>query len=162
MNCPLKTEENADLLVDYTAGRLDPEKTARLYRHMQMCPDCAALQLEQTAVWDALDAWEPMPVSVDFNRRLWQRIDAMETAPWYRRLGDFLEMAHWKPAFTLAAAMVIVAAGFVLDHPGNRAPAMPGVSASEAEQVEQTLDDLQLLHQFDAAAGAVDSSAKQM
>ena len=162
MNCPLKTEDNADLLVDYTAGRLDSEKTARLYRHMQDCADCAALQLEQTAVWDALDAWEPAPVSVDFNRRLWQRIDVMESAPWYKRLAESWRMADWKPAFTLAAATVIVAAGFVLDHPGNRAPAGPGVTASEAEQVEQTLDDLQLLHQFDAATGAVDSSAKQM
>ena len=166
MNCPLKTplntEDTADLLLDYAARRLDSEKKALLERHMRECRECAALRLEQTIVWDALDAWDPMPVSIDFNRRLWQRIDAMEPAPWYERLAESFRLANWKPAFTLALATLIVAAGFMLDHPGNRAPVMPGVSASEAEQVEQTLEDLQLLHQFDTATGAVNNSAKQM
>jgi hypothetical protein len=118
-------------------------------------------------VWEALDAREPMPVSIDFNRRLWQKIDAMESAPWYERLAESMRMAHWKPAFTLALATLIVAAGFMLDHPGGRAPVAGGssgadVSATEAEQVEQTLEDLQLLHQFDSATGAVNNVSKQM
>jgi hypothetical protein len=167
MNCPLKTEETAGILLDYAARRLDSEMKALMDRHMKECADCAAARLEQTIVWDALDAWDPMPVSIDFNRRLWQRIDAMESAPWYERLAESLRMANWKPAFTLVLATLIVAAGFVLDHPGNRAPdgggsSTAGVSASEAEQVEQTLEDLQLLHQFDSATGAAGNVSKQM
>ncbi len=166
MNCPLKTEETADVLLDYAARRLDSEKKASLERHMRECKACAALRLEQTIVWDALDAWDPMPVSIDFNRRLWQRIDAMEAAPWYERLAESMRMANWKPAFTLALATLIIAAGFVLDHPGREPGAggssTAGVSASEAEQVEQTLEDLQLLHQFDSATGAAGNISKQM
>ena len=36
---------------------------------------------EQAAVWEALDVWEPAPVSVDFNRKLWRRIDAAAADP---------------------------------------------------------------------------------
>jgi hypothetical protein len=43
----------------------------------------------------------------------------------------------------------MIAAGFLLDHPGTRTSAT-GVSVREADQVEQTLDDIQLLHQLDA------------
>jgi hypothetical protein len=164
MNCPLKNDEAT--LLDYAAHRLDATRTAMLDRHTHECPDCAALLLEQAAVWDILDTWEPAPVSVDFNRKLWQRIDAADAAPWYRRLAESLRFGNWKPAVPLAAAMVVIAAGFMLDHPQNRAgdKKLAGtpetVSASEAEQVEQTLEDLQLLHQFDSAK--VTPAARQM
>jgi len=166
MNCPLNSDET--MLVDYAAHRLDAAKMAMLDRHMLECPDCAALGLEQSAVWDMLDTWEPSPVSVDFNRRLWQRIDAAEARPWYRGLMDSLRFANWKPAFSLAAAIAIIVGGFVLDHPENRTTTdkkaagseSASVSATEAEQVEQTLEDLQLLHQFDSAKAA--AAPKQM
>ena len=59
--------------------------------------------------------------------------------------------ADWKPVFPLAVAVVVITAGFLLDHPGDRAD-VRGVSVKEADQVEQTLDDIQLLHQFDSVA----------
>ena len=121
MNCPLKNNEDP-MVLDYAAGRLDAARTAVLEQHMEQCPECAALRLEQSAVWEILDAWEPAPVSIDFNRRLWQRIDATESAPWYRRLAESLRYANWKPAFPLAAAIVVIAAGFVLDHPRDIVP----------------------------------------
>jgi hypothetical protein len=68
----------------------------------------------------------------------------------------------WKPVIPLAAACLLLAAGFVFDHKSsspvvNPSPAV--VSASEAEQVEKALDDLQLLRQLDAgpATGASES-----
>ncbi len=150
MICPLQTDENMGLLLDYSAGRLTPDKMAEFHRHMAVCPGCAALGVKQTAVWNALDAWEAGPVSLDFNRRLWQRIDA---APWYSQL----RFANWKPALPLAGAVMMMAAGFMLDHPGSRPAVKPGpaaesVSIADANQVEQTLDDIQLLRQFDSAA----------
>ena len=166
MNCPLQREETADILLDYSARRLDPSRTAILERHMETCAACAAFRMEQTAVWDALDAWEPGPVSMDFNRRLWQRIDA--NAPWYRSLIDALRCSNWKPVFPLAAAILLIAGGFVLDHPGvgTAVPAasVQGVSVTvtEANQVEQTLDDLQLLHQLDAMIAPNNDSLKRM
>lgn len=157
MNCPLLKEETAHLLLDYSAGRLDAARSAGLVRHMENCAACAAFRLEQAAVWDALDAWKPAPVSLDFNRRLWQRIDAAEAAPWYERMLETLRFTHWKPVLPLTAAMLVIAAGFLFDHPAERTSVAPGtpaaasVSVTEADQVEQTLDDIQLLHQFNAA-----------
>jgi hypothetical protein len=165
MNCPLEREETADLLLEYSARRLDRARAANVERHAQNCGRCATFLEQQTEVWDALDAWEPAPVSMDFNRRLWQRIDAMSKASWFSSLADALRMANWKPVFPLAAAVLVIAGGFLLDHPGDKiaAPgvAVQGVSTIEADQLDQTLDDIQLLRQLDpvTAPGGV---AKQM
>ena len=75
MNCPLKRVETTDLLLEYSARRLDASRAAALGRHVEACAECSAFLAGQRAVWDALDEWEAPPVSMDFNRRLWQRID---------------------------------------------------------------------------------------
>jgi anti-sigma factor RsiW len=163
MNCPLQTEE-IDLLLDYSAGRLDVARAAALARHIEQCAACAAFGAGQTAVWNALDLWEPAPVGMDFNRKLWQRIDAAAAAPWYQGLRDALRFTNWKPAIPLAAAVILIAAGFLLDHPAQQAPvpetgvSITNVSLREADQVEQTLDDIQLLQQLDAVPSNTGSS----
>ncbi len=170
MNCPLQKEETADLLLDYSARRLDAATAAMLERHIESCPGCSEFRAEQAVVWDALDRWEPMPVSMDFNRRLWRRIDEAATAPWYRSLGDSLRLANWKPVFPMAAAILVIAGGFLLDHRGvverNRAAAPPaaveGVSVTQADQLEQTLDDIQMLRLLDAANTPNGGSSKRM
>ena len=169
MTCPLQTKET-DLLLDYSAGRLDAAKTAALARHMDNCPVCASFRTEQTAVWNALDLWEPAPPSMDFNRRLWRRINAAAEAPWYQSLRDSLRLANWKPVVPLTAAILLIAAGFLLDHPGSNSGNNPpvtgvtvvGVSLKEADQVEQTLDDIQLLQQLDAVSPPNAGNSKQM
>lgn len=165
MDCPLRREETADLLLDYAARRLDAARAATLERHMENCAECRAFRMEQTVVWDALDAWEPMPVSMDFNRRLWQRIDRAGQAAWYRSLADSLRSVNWKPAFPLAAAILAIVGGFLLDHPGNRTAAppvpVPGVSVTQADQLEQTLDDIQMLRLLDSA-NAPNGNSKKM
>jgi hypothetical protein len=143
--CPVQANETC-LLLDYSAGRLHGPERATLEQHMENCPDCASFQREQATVWNALDLLEPAPVSIDFNRRLWQRIDA---TPWYASLVDALRFANWKPVFPLTAAILVIAVGFLFDHPGAQ-DSVPGVSVKEADQVEQTLDDIQLLHQLDS------------
>ncbi len=151
MDCPLKTDKT-DLLLDDTAGTLarrglDAATMAALSQHMETCPDCLAFRAAQKLVWDALDLWEPGPVSQDFNRRLWQRIEAAAAAPWYTRFADALRMASWKPLIPLAAAILVIAGGFLLDHP--HANKTHDVTIIEADQVEQSLDDIQLLRQLD-------------
>jgi len=155
MNCPIRNEETADLLLAYTARRLDPVKTALLEGHMETCADCAEFRAGQELVWKALDSWEAAPVTADFNRRLYQRIEAEAAEPWYKRLFTS-PMAMWKPIVPLAAACLLVVAGFVLDHPTSSTAPMTQpafrVSVSEADQVETALDDLQLLRQVDSSA----------
>ena len=141
MNCPLHTEETSAILLDYSAGRLDAAGTTALEGHMEGCADCAAFRREQGNVWDALDTWQNEPVSVDFNRRFWARIEAEKALPWYRKL-------LWKPALPLVFAALLMTFGFLMDHRG--APARPVVTISEADQVEQELDDIQLLYLLDS------------
>ena len=161
MKCPLSREETADVLLDYSAGRLDNARAGRLERHMQACEACAAFGVQQGALWSALDEWEPEPVSMDFNRRLWQKIDLLDAAPWYRRLADSLRLGGWKPAIPLVAAVVLVATAFVMDHSGNVAQTHD-VSITEVDQVEKTLDDVQLLKQFDSTVTETGASKTAM
>ncbi|MEP6716323.1 MAG: hypothetical protein ABJC09_12175 [Terriglobia bacterium] len=132
---------------------------------MEGCPACAVFCEEQTAMWGALDTWAPKSVSMGFNRALWQKIAAADSAPWYRRLADSLRSGAWKVTFPLAAAALLMAAGFMFDHQTGRVPpagpgatVASGVSVSDAEQVEKTLDDIQLLRQFDAESVTTASS----
>jgi len=163
MNCPIRNEETAELLLAYTARRLDPVKTATLEAHMKVCVECSEFRAGQELAWNALDAWEAPAVSPDFNRRLYQRIEAEAARPWYRRL--FAAPAvTWKPALPLAAACLLIAAGFVLDHPVSigSVPSSSSVKVgvADAEQVESALDDLQLLRQLDSTA--ISSSSESM
>ena len=87
MKCPIDSHENAELLLAYCARKLDPEIQAILERHLAVCPECREFQKNQEAVWQALDAWEAMPVSTDFDRRLYRRIDQEQLhASWWSRL----------------------------------------------------------------------------
>ena len=109
--------------------------------------------VEQAAVWAELDSWVPEPVSDGFNRTLWQKIGEAENAPWYRRLLESVRSAGWRPAVSLAAAAAFVAVGFVFDHSAGRtagpvastAGAGWGMTSGEADQVESSLEDIQLL-----------------
>jgi hypothetical protein len=162
MNCPIRNEETAELLLAYTARRLDPVRTATLEGHMDVCPQCAEFRAGQELVWQALDAWEAPAVTPDFNRRLYQRIEADAAAPWYKRLFN-TPIATWKPMIPLAAACMLLVAGFVLDHPVttiNPPSASPAIhSVADAEQVENALDDLQLLRQIDNGASSTPSES---
>ncbi|MDE3197166.1 MAG: hypothetical protein KGN84_12525 [Acidobacteriota bacterium] len=156
MTCPLSVEGSAELLLDYSAGRLDPARAALVERHVDSCGVCGAFVADQTGLWQTLDEWKPEAVSMDFNRRLWGRIDSLGTQPWRRRLVGSLRLGSWKPAIPLAAVALVVAAGYMMDHraaatAGHAAGTGAGVTVIQADQVEKTLDDIQLLKQLDAA-----------
>jgi anti-sigma factor RsiW len=148
-----------DVLLDYTAGRLDAARSAKVEKHVRRCESCATFRMGQAEVWAALDGWDAPPVSSSFDRRVWQKIGEAAAAPWHRRLADALRFPAWKPAVPLAATMLVIAAGFVFDHRAPRATQprgaeVQGVSITEVDQVEKALDDIQLLRQFDAAASS--------
>ena len=156
MICPLLSEDSMAVLLDYSAGRLDQTQTALFERHVESCESCAAFLGEQTSLWQTLGEWETPPVSLDFNRRLWRRIDGLRSQPWYRRFSASVRFGGWKPAIPLAAGVFVVAAGFMMDHRGltpvsPSAAAGGGVSVIEVDQVEKTLDDIQLLKQLDTS-----------
>jgi anti-sigma factor RsiW len=166
-DCPLSSEDTIDVLLDYSAGKLDKLRSTRFEQHIPACSECSAFLAGQSHVWQTLDTWQPEPVSMDFNRCLWRRIDDAAAEPWYRKLADSLRMGAWKPAVPLTAAAFLVAAGFMMDHQ-TKGPVTPGVepsysvSVTEAEQLENTLDDIQLLRQLDAASGGEANGSKTM
>lgn len=150
MRCPIETQENAELLLAYCARRLDLETAAVLEHHMESCPACRTFHENQKAVWRALDLWEAMPVSDDFDRRLYNRIET-EGSPLWRRLLRPLQPLLARQSIPLAAAAcLLVMAGILLEHPGNLTTPVPPTRAEvvQAEQVERTLEDLELLREF--------------
>jgi anti-sigma factor RsiW len=163
MNCPIKTQENADWLVDYSAGRLDHERASLVSRHVETCQECARFVQAQQAVWNALSQWEPEPVSADFDRRLYR---AIETKPvsWLDRMFRPLQPL-WRPVVPLAAACLLIVAGVVLHTPQaavNTAGSQVRVEKIEAEQVERTLDDMQMLRELSLAPSKEGHTSKSM
>src|SRR5262249_34322262 len=117
MRCPIETKENAELLLSYSARRLNPESTAILEAHMELCPACREVRDGQRALWDALDEWEARPVSPDLDRRLYRRIEEEEQRGWWRRVFASLRI---RPALPLAAmACLVLVAGFIIDEPAK-------------------------------------------
>ena len=154
MRCPIETQENAELLLSYSARRLNPESTAILEAHMELCPACREFRDGQRALWEALDQWEARPVSLDFDRRLYRKIEEQEQLGWWERLFGSLRPVFLRPALPLAAtACLVLVAGFMIDNPGRvAAPTVESPEMREVEQVERTLDDLEMLRQFNLAA----------
>jgi anti-sigma factor RsiW len=166
MKCPIESHENAELLLAYCAGKLDPQTTIILDRHLAACPACRRFQQEQQTVWDALDSWQAVPVSQDFDRRLYRRIEEEQAhASWWSRLTRPFQPLSG-PAFIsrgvplAAAAGLLVLAGIILVRP-NEVVVVPEDLASgvrmesvQPEQVERTLDDMEMLRQLKASTAS--------
>jgi len=155
MNCPIETQENKEWLLDYSAGRLDAARTAVVEQHMERCEGCARFVEEQRLVWDALGRWEAPDLSTDFNRRLYQKVDQTQTSSWFKRF--------WRPLVPVAAACLLIVAGVVLHTPTALTPerSQARVESVEPEQVERTLDDLQMLRELALTPGPPETNPSQ-
>lgn len=151
MNCPFRNrnEDEIDIPLDFAAGRLDASRAALFSRHAQTCNDCSVFLREQGQVWGALDEFSAPALTVNFTPGLWRKIDAAALSEtWFTRFRDAMREGIWRPAIALAAAAAFMVTGFVYDH---RASALT-VSVAEAEQLQHTLEDLQLLQSLNASA----------
>lgn len=162
MNCPLEIRENAQVLLDYGTRKLDEERTAILGRHIEICPACQEFAAGQRALWEALDSWEADPVSQDFDRRLYRRIE-QEVSWWdllvrpFRPLmvrnlmGQNQMVRRGLPA--AAAACLLVMAGVLIELPVGSSLPLPQrdtaqMESVQPEQVEQALDAMEMLSEF--------------
>lgn len=155
MNCPLESPDSAELLLDYCSRKLNPESTAILERHMEICPACRQFADGQRAVWSALDSWEAHPVSADFDRRLYERIET--GASWRDSLSRWLRpVTAYRGVPAAVAACLVLMVGVILERTGRPiAQPQPDVSAVvevQPEQVEQALDDMEVLSEFNRKA----------
>lgn len=151
MLCPIQSSGDPGVLLDYCARRLDSQTMAAMKRHMSSCPECRRFTEAQEAVWSALDAWDAEPVSRDFDATLYVRISADQRRDfWSRVFGDRL---GWKPALSLVAACATLVVAVALNSPDRREPPaavqpVALVEALEPEQIERSLEDLEMLRQF--------------
>jgi anti-sigma factor RsiW len=154
MNCPLETRDHAELLVAYSSRKLDAAKAAFVETHIQNCEACREVVRGQQAVWEALEAWEAEPISADFNRRLYQRIETQVTW-WDRLLGPLRPLVLRKGVPLAAAAGLVLIAGVMLDRTAAPPPQSAGsasrvaaVEGLQPEQVVNALDEMQDLSRF--------------
>lgn len=170
MSCPVQNRDQAHLLLDYCARRMDPVSQARFEQHLQTCTECQAELRAQQELWDALDMLHPQAatVSTQFDERLYARIAAEEEGNWlarqWRRWFASGEPVEWKPAFAMAGACIALFTVLVFGYRGQ-APE-PGVTAQndsvrevkmetfEVEQAETALEDLEMLRVLNSGAGA--------
>lgn len=155
VRCPLQTgDEGATLLLGYLDRQLDAETTSQLDRHVAQCESCARLVEGHRAVWSALDEYRPVAVSSDFDERVMARIAAEQ--PWWQRLmptpGGF---AWWKAAMPLTAVCALLLAVGVWRTPAEAPPGggKTDTAAAEAQLVEDTLSDVEMLRQLGLTAG---------
>jgi hypothetical protein len=153
MNCPLETRDNVQQLVDYCSRKLDLQTSAILERHIAICPACSEFAARQQAVWDALDAWDTGPVSADFDRRLYARIDS--DVPWWHAFLRPLTL-RWNVVASAAGVFVLLGAGLLLNRPTAVTPTQQPEAAQvqpatvQPEQVERALDAMDMLAEFDS------------
>ena len=163
VRCPIQLRDEPVLLLDYLDRRLDADLMRKLDVHVEVCPQCREAVSAQKVVWEALDAWTPEPVSMDFDQRLMSRIDGAEArrTVWDRIRGFITEPLPGlalRPVMPLAAACVLVVAVGLYQIPGMRESEPATEVQVDIEQVETTLADIDMLKQLSASSQGEDSA----
>jgi hypothetical protein len=164
MRCPIESQENLELLLDYGSSRGRPAgPLAEAFReHLEKCKACREGVAGQQQVRAALDIWEAPPVSLSFNRQLYARIE--EPVKWSERLLDALSrplrvLLLWNGVPVAAAAALVLLVGMLLQHPRAVKPfESVAVDGPQPEQVVHALDDMEMLDAFDRSVPAPGNS----
>ena len=152
MSCPIY-DESPDLLMDFAAGKLDWESKRRMDLHVGKCEICSEALTAQTMVWKALDEWEAAPVSMDFDAKLYARIETRHATTWGKLKSMLLPATgwlRWQPAVGMAGVAALFFGVFLLRTPSptdHIADHSDGVSmeSHEIEQAERALDDVEMV-----------------
>jgi anti-sigma factor RsiW len=163
MNCSFENRE--ERLMDYVSGSLESAQAALFEKHLEICPACSEFVSGQKAVWDALDVFEPVPVSANFDQALYRQI---ANTSWWTRFLNFAGSPFRAPAFLrqglplMAAAALAVAALVVWERPATAPVQQPTVSAEgpSPDQVQRALDDMEMLNNFNHLVVADSAKSK--
>ncbi len=161
MRCPMKSHQEAAVLMDYCSGRLAEDAAPDLELHLAECAACAEWVSAQKALWSVLNEWQAPPASAGFDRslerRMWQTgdpswLDRLRAVVWPARpaLGH---SALGRPVLALATLCLVMVASLLLQNPWTQPPPESQVRTEkiEPEQVERTLDDMQMLRELGLA-----------
>jgi len=151
MRCPIDTRENAEFLLAYCSRKLDAASAAILEDHIRICPACREFARGQQAVWEALDVWEAAPVSPDFDRRLYQRIEK-EVSWWDLLMRPFRPLRFRQGLPIAAAAGLVIVAGILLERPAAvpsaNSPQSAQVDVVAPDQAEHALQEMEMMREF--------------
>lgn len=157
MKCPCQSGD-AERLLDYCSGKVDPSTLPELELHVAACTECGPVVKAQRSVWDALESWAEVPVTADFNRRLFAAIAAEEAqhsalVKWMRSWVARWSPFSWRPALPVAAVCATLLAAFLIQTPAvqmQQATRDSQVKSEkvDVEQVEWALDDLEMLNKL--------------
>src|SRR5579872_2636794 len=147
MKCPIDSRET-EVLLAYSSGKLESEQTPILAAHVETCQACRDFVKAQEAVWDVLDVWQAAPVSADFNRRLYQRID--QPSSWFDKVMRSLQWHGLRPVVPIAAsAGVVLMAGLLLQHnyttPATQTRDTATMESIQPEELENALSEMEAL-----------------
>lgn len=146
-------------------GRRPVEGTAEHQTFLacvQQSAELRAMYERQQAVWEALDLWEAAEPSPGFDRAVYEKIERSQAAGgsrlwlWLGRPADWLVAA--RPSFAAGlAALLLIAAAVITYQPrrGDDAFALqrsPRVETEYIKQVDQALEDIEMLADFEALA----------
>ncbi len=152
--CEVETLDHVQRLVEYSAGRLDAVGSRRVEAHLHTCAACRQFVAEQNELWETLDRWKADPVSADFDRRLYCRIQ--EQTSWWEYIFRPLRPLLVRQGLPITAvAALVVVAGLLSQSPQRPfAPVqkvVPQVSQMEPpapDQVDRALDDMEMLREL--------------
>lgn len=147
MICPTKDKQSAEILLEYCAGTLDPDRALEFEKHAAECAECGRQVASQRALWQTLDQWTPAEIAPDFDARLYARIAREEAAPFWKKWVVW----GWKPALVTALACAAIMIGLFAHQPR---PA-PRTDTVDIEQVEHALEDLDMLTPLPAAGDRI-------
>jgi anti-sigma factor RsiW len=163
MKCPLEAKRN-EVLLAYGSRKLDGGDLRLLEDHLESCPACRDFVQAQRAVWDALDVWEPAPVSADFDRRLYQRIERQPMSWLDRMMRPFQSFGLRYAVPVAASAAVVLMAGLLIHRTPSPLPAPQRDTAQmetlQPEQVELALDEMEALSQLSSPVRADKADSK--
>lgn len=148
--CPLQADDSGAVLLDFAAGRLQGAAAALIEQHLAICDSCREFVQAQKTIWAALDAWDSIEGSPNFDARLLARLED-ERQPWWRSLAT-TPTSGWRTAASIAMAGVVIFAALLVRKPGP--PVLLHDQAAleaEVEQIDQALSDLDMLKQLGIA-----------
>jgi anti-sigma factor RsiW len=161
MKCPIDSRET-EILVAYSSGLLESERTPALSAHLETCAACREFVHAQKAVWDVLDVWQAPPVSADFNRRLYQQIE--QPSSWFDRVLRSLQWSGFRQAIPIAAsAGLVLMAGLLLQHNFTTPAEQRHEATMEAiqpEELENALSEMEALSQLSRPVHAESPDSK--
>lgn len=147
-------EEAMDIIMSPDGGleKGSPEER-EFSRILESSHELREVQKQQQAVWSAMELWESVEPSMNFDRQIRERVEELSARrSWFR--GWFPAP---RPGLAMAlTALFVVAAGVVRQQPRLGPETVAGVletAAAEAyfEEFSRALDDLEMLAELDIA-----------